>query len=145
VAARRAEHRRPRLPLHPRDHHQRDRRGHRGPRPGERHRRGLGAAAPGIGFAFVQVPAGIEGLTIDGRESIPATAATVCGLRYRVVGFAFRLVHPPRITAVTARPGWPRLRAATVTSPQTDGMWNIEGPTSTETARGLADQRNRRG
>jgi hypothetical protein len=70
-------------------------------------------AAPGIGFAFVQVPAGIERLIIDGRESIPAIAVTVCGLRYRVVGFAYRLKHPPQITAVSARPGWPRLRATT--------------------------------
>ena len=73
----------------------------------------LDAAAPGIGFAFVQAPAGIERLIVDGRESIPVIAATVCGLRYRVAGFAYRLKHPPQITAVSARPGWPRLRATT--------------------------------
>ncbi len=120
----------------------------------------LGAAAPGIGFAFVQVPAGIERLVIDGQESLPPIAATVCGLRYRVVGFAYRLAHSPRITAVSARPGWPRLRAATgnastgwpavytlppitseppatATTFQTDGTWNNVGPTSTETAQGV--------
>ena len=39
----------------------------------------LGAAAPGIGFAFVQVPDGIDGLVVDGQESLPAIA--VDGLR----------------------------------------------------------------
>ena len=73
----------------------------------------LGPAEPGVGFAFVQLPADVEGLVLDGRESLPATTATVCGQRYRVVGFAYRLKHPPQITAVSARPGWPRLRATT--------------------------------
>ncbi len=108
------------------------------PSPGNGADVALGAAAPGIGFAFVQVPAAIEALVVD-------------------VGFAFRLGRPPRITAVGARPGWPRRRpatgsaspdwpavyqlppvssgrAATATSPQTDGMWNNVGPASTGAA-----------
>jgi hypothetical protein len=120
----------------------------------------LGAAAPGIAFAFVQVPAGIEALVVDGQESIPAIAATECGLHYRLVGFAFRLAHPPRITAVSARPGGPKRRPTpgsaspewpavyvlppitaeppvTATTPQTDGIWNNVGPTSTETAQSV--------
>ncbi len=127
------------------------------PSPGNGADVALGAAAPGIGFAFVQVPAAIEALVVDGQERIPAIAATECGLRYRLVGFAFRLGRPPRITAVGARPGWPRRRpatgsaspdwpavyqlppvssgrAATATSPQTDGMWNNVGPASTGAA-----------
>ena len=130
------------------------------PSPGNSAAAALGAAAPGVGFAFVQVPAAIEALIVDGQESIPAIAATECGLHYRLVGFAFRLAHPPQITAVSARPGWPRRRpttgsaspawpadyqlppvssrqAATFDSPETVGMWNNEGPASTETARGL--------
>jgi hypothetical protein len=129
------------------------------PAPGNYAAVALGADAPGIGFAFVQVPAGIGSLTIGGQQSLPATAATVCGLHYRVVGFAYRLAHPPRITAVGARPGWPRLKhttesatpsgpafyqlplitspaPATATTSQTDGIWNNVAPTSTETAQG---------
>ena len=59
----------------------------------------IGAAAPGIGFAFVQVTDGIDGLLVNGQESVPAIAVTVCGQRYRVVGLAYRLKHPPRLTA----------------------------------------------
>ena len=114
----------------------------------------LGPAEPGVGFAFVQLPADVEGLVLDGRESLPATTATVCGQRYRVVGFAFRLTHQPQINVVRARPGWPRLRMSgandaqdllvvsqlplisTATGPmsQTYGMWNNVGATGAETA-----------
>jgi len=114
----------------------------------------LGPAEPGAGFAFVQLPADVEGLVLDGRESLPATTATVCGQRYRVVGFAYRLTHRPQITVVRARPGWPRLRMSaggaaqdlavfsqsplisTATAPisQTDGRWNNVGTTGAETA-----------
>jgi len=120
----------------------------------------LGSAVPGIGFAFVQVPAYIERLVLDGQESLPVTTATVCGLRYRVVGFAYRLTRSPWITAVRARPGWPKLRTTTgnvasdwpmvyqlplisttppamAMAPQTDGMWNNVGSTSAETASGV--------
>ena len=70
----------------------------------------LGPAEPGVGFAFVQLPADVEGLVLDGRESLPATRATVCGQRYRIVGFAYRLTRQPQITVIRARPGWPKLR-----------------------------------
>ena len=114
----------------------------------------LGPAEPGVGFAFVQLPADVQGLVLDGRESLPATTATVCGQRYRIVGFAFRLTHQPQINVVRARPGWPRLRISagsaaqdspvisqlplitTATGPmsQTYGMWNNVGTTGAETA-----------
>ena len=114
----------------------------------------LGPAEPGVDFAFIQLPADVDGLVLDGRERIPATTATVCGQRYRVVGFAYRLRHQPQITAVRARPGWPRRRIATdndaqdlpvvsqlplisaATGPmaQTDGMWNNVGTTGAVTA-----------
>ncbi len=114
----------------------------------------LGPAEPGAGFAFVQLPADVEGLVLDGRETLPATTATVCGQRYRVVGFAYRLTHRPQITVVRARPGWPRLRMSaggaaqdlavfsqsplisTATAPisQTDGRWNNVGTTGAEKA-----------
>ena len=114
----------------------------------------LGPAEPGVGFTFVQLPADVEGLVLDGRETLPATTATVCGQHYRVVGFAYRLTHQPQITAVRARPGWPKLRMSedndtqdlpvvsqlplisTATGPmsQTYGRWNNVGTTGAETA-----------
>ena len=77
-----------------------------------------GPAAPGLGFAFIQLPADVDRIVLDGQESLPATTATVCGQRYRLVGFAYRLTHPPRITPVSppSRCGVPvpavRLQAA---------------------------------
>lgn len=122
------------------------------PAPGNGASVALGSAAPGIGFAFVQVPADIDRLVIDGGESIPAIAATACGLPYRVMGFAYRLAQPPRITAVSARPGWPRTHRSTgsvasdwpavyqlppSSASQPAGVWNNEGRTSAETVHGL--------
>jgi hypothetical protein len=114
----------------------------------------LGPAEPGVGFAFIQLPADVEGLILDGQERLPATTATVCGQHYRVVGFAYRLTRQPQITAVMARPGWPKLRMSgdndaqdspvisqlplitTATGPmsQTYGMWNNVGTSGAETA-----------
>jgi hypothetical protein len=126
----------------------------------------LGPAAPGIGFAFVQVPDGIAGLAADGH-SLPAITATACGLHYRLTGFAYRLTSPPQITAVSGHPGWPKRRPATSSAvpgstvpiatipgwpdglelplisepspsvPQPDGMWNNVGPTSADNATGV--------
>ncbi len=129
------------------------------PSPGNYADMALGLAAPGIGFAFLQLPADVRQVVLDGQENLPATTVTVCGQRYRVVGFAYRLAQPPRISVV-ARPGWPRLRVATDvaspdwpvvyqlplvstappvpdTSSQTDGIWNNVGPTGGEMASGL--------
>jgi hypothetical protein len=117
----------------------------------------LGPAAPGLGFAFLQLPDGVRRVVLNGQESLPATAATVCGQRYHVVGFAYRLAHPPQIIAV-GRPGWPKLRPTTGDSPSdgapvyelppssqsvTDifspgpGIWTNAGPTGAETAQGV--------
>jgi Sigma-70 region 2 len=116
-----------------------------------------GPAAPGIGFAFLQLPAGVQQVILDGQESLPATTAAACGLRYRVVGFAYRSAHPPQITVI-GRPGWPKLRATTGGTPanwppvyqlppigspvtdilsQGDGMWTNVGPTAADTAQGV--------
>ena len=117
----------------------------------------LGPAAPGIGFAFLQLPAEVRQVVLNGQENLPATTAAVCGQRYHVVGFAYRLARPPQITAVL-RPGWPKLRATTgSTSPDGplvyqlppssqpvtdtispgDGIWTNVGTTGAETAQGV--------
>jgi Sigma-70 region 2 len=116
-----------------------------------------GPDAPGIGFAFLQVSDGVRRVVLDGQESLPATTATACGQRYRVVGFAYLLARPPQI-AIVGRPGWPKLRATTggapqswppvyqlppVGSPVTDtltqgeGIWTNVGSTGAETAQGV--------
>jgi len=105
------------------------------PNPGSSADVTLGAAAPGLGFAFVQVPNGIQALVVDGRESIPAIAATVCGQHYRLVGLAYRLTRPPQLTAAGAAVNWPavyQLPAISAASappgaPQEDGIWNPVG------------------
>jgi hypothetical protein len=120
----------------------------------------LGPAVPGIGFAFVQLPADIERLVLDGQESLPATTVTVCTQRYRIVGFAYRLAHRPRITAVSAHPAQPAPQTstgsaapdrpvvsqlplistgppATPTTPQTYGIWTNVGTITAETASGI--------
>ena len=109
----------------------------------------IGAAAPGIGFAFVQVPNGIEGLIVDGQESVPAITVTVCGQHYRLAGFAYRLKHPPRLTAQNAglaasEPGlcYPlpliSVPPPGVAGPQTDGLWNNVRPASSPTDAGAS-------
>jgi hypothetical protein len=129
------------------------------PNPGDGADVAIGGAAPGIGFAFVQVPNGIDGLLVNGQESVPAIAATVCGQHYRLVGLAYRLKHPPRLTAQYAGPGWPKTKRSTqggppdspavyplplisvpppgVAGPQTDGLWNHARPVSPNPTRAL--------
>jgi hypothetical protein len=119
----------------------------------------IGAAAPGIGFVFVQVPDGIDGLLVNGQESVPAVAATVCGQHYRVVGLAYRLKHPPRLTAQYAGQGWPKTKRSTeggsldwpavyplplitipppgIGAPQTDGRWSHVRETGAKPTRAL--------
>src|ERR1039458_6061146 len=70
----------------------------------------LGPADPGIGFAFAQVPAGLQRLTIDGRECLPV--GTVTAAISASGPTAYQL--PP----LSAQP------PATATHPQTAGIWN---------------------
>jgi hypothetical protein len=129
------------------------------PNPGDGADVAIGGAAPGIGFAFVQVPNGIDGLLVNGQESVPAIAVTVCGQHYRLAGLAYRLKHPPRLTAQYAGPGWPKTKRSTqggppdspavyplplisvpppgVAGPQTDGLWNHARPVSPNPTRAL--------
>ena len=115
------------------------------PNPGSSADMALGAAVPGIGFASVQVPAEIQALIIDGQESVPAIAATVCGQHYRVVGLAFRLRHPPQLTARSAPANWPAVyqlpaistAPPSVSPPQADGIWSNVGSVITAPVRAV--------
>lgn len=91
-----------------------------------------GPATPGLGFAYVQLPADVTGIVLDGQESIPAITATACGLRYRLAGFAYRLAHPPRVTTADAAASYQLPSAGnrgTTTAPagQSYGVWTNVG------------------
>lgn len=105
----------------------------------------LGPANPGVGFAFVQLPADIGGLIVNGREHLPAVTVHACGERYRVVGFAYPLTGTLHLTVASAPPGaatdyvvpMPMVSPAQPAAAdmwQTAGMWNNVGLIGAETA-----------
>jgi hypothetical protein len=94
----------------------------------------LGTPEADIGFAFVQVPGHVAGV-LDGRgRRLPVVTAKACGLRYRLTGFAYRLTSPPKITAAGFT--LPLISEPSASAPQTVGMWNNVGPTSSDNAAG---------
>ena len=67
----------------------------------------LGPAFRGVGFGFIQLPASISGITVNGRLHVPAVTAAACGYRYHVAGFAYSLEQALRVTVGHPPPGWP--------------------------------------
>jgi hypothetical protein len=59
----------------------------------------LGTVYPGFSFGFIQVPAQVGMLVIDG-SSVRAVTATACGDHYRLIGFSYPLNGASRIIAV---------------------------------------------
>jgi hypothetical protein len=101
----------------------------------------FGPAAPGLGFVYVQLPADVTGIVLDGQESIPAVTATACGLRYRLAGFAYRLAHRPRVSAAGAAasyqlPSVGSLGTTTAPAGQNYGVWTNVGTPGAETEQG---------
>lgn len=102
----------------------------------------FGPAAPGLGFAYIQLPADVAGIVLDGQETVPAVTASACGLRYRLAGFAYRLAHRPRVTAIGAAPTY-RLPAVgslgttTARAGQNYGVWTNVGTPGAETEQGI--------
>ena len=103
----------------------------------------LGSALPGVGFGFVQVPADINGIVVDGQASVPAVTVAACGLRYHVAGFAYPLAKPLRVTVANPPPGWPPAFTMPLVSiqppsrhmtPESPGLWM-----NTSSARGETD------
>jgi hypothetical protein len=92
----------------------------------------LGSAMPGVGFAFVQVPANINGIVVNGDTNVPAVTVAACGLRYHVAGFAYSLAKPQRVTVANPPPGWPPVftmplvsvqAPSTHVTPESPGLW----------------------
>jgi hypothetical protein len=88
----------------------------------------LSQAFLGVGFGFIQLPASISGITVNGRLHVPAVIAAVCGYRYHVAGFAYPLGRTLRVTVGHPPRGWPGVFPVTKPPPagttlQTDGLW----------------------
>jgi hypothetical protein len=103
----------------------------------------LGSAMPGVGFAFVQVPADINGIVVNGGASVPAVTVAACGLRYHVAGFAYPLARPLRVTMANPVPGSPPYFTMPLVStqppsthliPESPGLW-----INTSSAQGESD------
>ncbi len=102
----------------------------------------LGPAFRGVGFGFIQLPASISGITVNGRLHVPAVIVAACGYRYHVAGFAYSLEHAVRVTVGHPPPGWPTDFPISQppppgTTPQGDGLWINTYFVHGETASGL--------
>jgi hypothetical protein len=102
------------------------------PDPGNRGVVALGPALPGVGFGFIQLPAGIDGVIVNGRQKAPAVTVAACGDRYHVAGFVYSLAKPLRVTVANPPPGWPTVFTMPVVTtqppsqtatPETPGQW----------------------
>jgi hypothetical protein len=76
------------------------------PAPGNAASVALGQAVRGAAFAFIQLPARVGGVIVNGHQNVPAVIVNACGYRYRLVGFSYSLAGPLRITLAKPYPGW---------------------------------------
>jgi hypothetical protein len=76
------------------------------PDPGNAASVGLGQAVRGEAFAFIQLPARVGGVIVNGDHNVPAVIVNACGYRYRLVGFSYSLAGALRITLAKPYPGW---------------------------------------
>jgi hypothetical protein len=92
----------------------------------------LGRPLPGVGFGFVQVPADVSAIVVDGDVSVPAVTVVACGLRYHVAGFAYSLTKTLRVTVANPPSDWPPVFTMPVvsiqppgkaTTPENPGLW----------------------
>jgi len=98
------------------------------PAPGNAASVTLSQAVRGVAFAFIQLPAGVGGVIVNGDQNVPAVIVTACGYRYRLVGFSYSLAGPLRITLAKPYPGWSAdVFVPTLTTPggstQVEGLW----------------------
>jgi hypothetical protein len=101
------------------------------PAPGNAAVVALGPSLPGTGFGFIQVPAGVTGVVVNG-QAVRAVTVAACGLGYHLVGFAYPLARTVRVTLAHPPPGWrtvftmPQVSAqppSRSTTPETPGLW----------------------
>ncbi len=111
------------------------------PDPGNSAAVALGPTVPGIAFGFIQLPAAVSGIVINGRRDVPAAIVTACGYRYHVAGFAYSLAGALRITVASPPPGGPSVfvmpPVASHPPAQTAGLWINAGHVRGAAASGL--------
>ena len=56
------------------------------PAPGNLAAVALGPALPGVGFGFIQLPATVSGVVVNGQANVPAVTVTACGLSAALSG-----------------------------------------------------------
>jgi hypothetical protein len=92
----------------------------------------LGPSLPGVGFGFVQVPADVGAIVVDGDTSVPAVTVVACGMRYHVAGFAYSLARTLQVTVANRPSDWPAVFTMPVvsiqppgktTTPENPGLW----------------------
>jgi len=98
------------------------------PAPGNAASVALGQAVRGVAFAFIQLPAGVGGVIVNGDQNVPAVTVNACGYRYRLAGFSYSLAGPLRITLAKPYPGWSAdvfvpTPATQGGSAQAEGLW----------------------
>ena len=98
------------------------------PAPGNAASVAPGQAMRGVVFAFIQLPAGVGGVIVNGDQNVPAVIVNACGYRYRLVGFSYSLAGPLRVTLAKPYPGWSAdVFVPTLTTPggstQAEGLW----------------------
>jgi hypothetical protein len=97
------------------------------PAPGNAASVAPGQAVHGMAFAFIQLPAGVGGVVVNGRQHLPAVIVNACGYRYHLVGFSYSLAGPPRIALAKPSPGWPADVFVPTPTTQDEGLWiNID-------------------
>jgi hypothetical protein len=112
------------------------------PDPGDAAAMTVGPAFPGVGFGFIQLPASIREVIINGRRHVPAVVVAACGYRYYVAGFAYSLAQALHVTVANPPPGWPPVFPIAQPLPpglaqETDGLWVNAYSTRSESASGL--------
>jgi hypothetical protein len=98
------------------------------PAPGNAASVALGQAVRGVAFAFIQLPARVGGVIVNGDQNVPAVIVNACGYRYRLVGFSYSLAGPLRVTLAKPYPGWSAdVFVPALTTPggntQAEGLW----------------------
>lgn len=118
------------------------------PEPGNLAAVALGPSLPGIGFGFIQVPAAVNAVIVNGQANVQAVTVAACGLRYHVAGFAYSLAQAVKITVANPPPGWHTVFAMPQVSTrlpsgssmqQTAGLWINAYAAGAEEPTGILD------
>jgi hypothetical protein len=118
------------------------------PDPGNLAAVALGPSLPGVGFGFLQLPATVSRVVVNGQENVPVVTATACGLPYHVAGFSYSLARTARVTVANPPAGLPSAFTvpqvsiappSTATVPDNPGLWANVYLAGDEMASGILD------